>query len=238
MGKKNYITNCEKQAVLLPACFLSFVRGLSYPGWYNVRKWGWYTVFDEERKFPVKASQICLGFFFRICVLASPIYAKHPITFSLYINHCQTFLHREMYWTFLDSTGERLLCDRFFDDWVLYAVPSEKDYTYSLLKFREQEHDAEDGSAAILATHAGNTSIYSFAAEVAYHARFLTHLAKIKIPFFGRSIYDSAIQADMTVDDKEFEGPAPFYQESSRIVRRQHNLHREQKILSKEGVLL
>ena len=53
-------------------------------------------------------------------------------------------------------------------------------------------------SAAILATHTGNTSVYSFAAEVEYHARFLTPLAKIKIPFFGRSIYDSAIRADMT----------------------------------------
>lgn len=273
---------------------------------------------------------------------------------------------------FLDSANERLLCKRFFDDWFLYAVPSEADYTYSLLKLREQEYDAEDGapadgdtpgvtisfisldgevllrcietpsdenrkklgveinrvvaykgqrhhktlkkyfidpkaegaylvadvytkhiasfaengclavpeaykaivqqsvsykhsakfarlpsfidklnqtagyvvcdnekiyiqnreelteyeSAAILATHAGNTSVHSFAAEVEYHARFLTPLAKIKIPFFGRSIYDSAIRADMTVDDKEFEGPAPFYQANSKIVKRQFALHK------------
>ena len=83
-------------------------------------------------------------------------------------------------------------------------------------------------SAAILATHAGNTSVYSFAAEVEYHARFLTPLAKWKIPFFGRSVYDSAIRADMTVDDTEFEGPAPFYQEGSKIVRRQYELHQNQ----------
>ena len=273
---------------------------------------------------------------------------------------------------FLDSANERLLCKRFFDDWFLYAVPSEADYTYSLLKLREQEYDAEDGapadgdtpgvtisfisldgevllrcietpsdenrkklgveinrvvackgqrhhkslkkyfidpkaegtylvadvytkhiasfaengclavpeaykaivqqsvsykhsakfarlpsfidklnqtagyvvcdnekiyiqnreelteyeSAAILATHAGNTSVHSFAAEVEYHARFLTPVAKIKIPFFGRSIYDSAIRADMTVDDKEFEGPAPFYQANSKIVKRQFALHK------------
>ena len=272
---------------------------------------------------------------------------------------------------FLDSAGERLACDRFFDDWFLYAVPNEGDHTYSLLKLREQEHDAEDGSpadgdtpgvtisfisfnysvllnclaeptdenrkklnteinrvvarqgqshhkalkryfanpqsqgaylmadtyikhiaafgenghlavpeaykaivqrsisykssqkwarlpsfiqelnekagyavcdneniyiadpeaiteyeaAAILATHTGNTSLYSFAAEVEYHAKFLTPLAKIKIPFFGNSIYASAIRADMTVDDKEFEGPAPFYQERSTIVKRQYALH-------------
>ena len=273
---------------------------------------------------------------------------------------------------FPDSSGERLACNKFFDDWFLYAVPNGNDFTYSLLKLREQEHDTEDGSpadgdtpgvtisfisfeserlldcladptdenrkklnteinrvvaykgqrhhkalkryfrnpqsqgaylvadlyvktiasyaddgclrvpelykeilqqsisykssgklarlprfvealnqtagrvvcdneniylenrekqteyeaAAILATHTGNTSVFSFAAEVEYHARFLTPLAKIKIPFFGRSIYDSAIQADMTVGDTEFEGPAPFYKSDSKIVKRQYELHR------------
>ena len=275
---------------------------------------------------------------------------------------------------FLDSVGERLSCDRFFDDWYLYAVPDDDDYTYSLLKLREQEHDAEDGTAAdgdtpgvtvcfirfdcnvlldcladptdenrsklnreinrvvahrgqrhdpvlkryfknplsdgayliasmyvryiaklasngclpvsdcykdilqqsvsyknaakyarlprfidtlnqkagrvvcdneciyienqdepsvyeaaaILATHTGNTSVYSFAAEVEYHARYLMALSKIKIPFFGRSIYESAIRADMTVGDTEFEGPAPFYQTDSKIVKRQYILHHNQ----------
>ena len=274
---------------------------------------------------------------------------------------------------FPDSSGERLACSKFFDDWFLYAVPNDGDYTYSLLKLREQEHDAEDGSPAdgdtpgvtisfisfnserlldcladpidenrkklnteinrvvayrgqrhhkalkkyfknprsqgaylvadiyvktiaayasdgslsvpefykeivqqsisykdsrklarlprfvealnqaagqivcdnekiylknreapteyeslaILATHTGNTTIYSFAAEVEYHARFLTPLAKMKIPFFGRSIYDSAIRADMTVGDTEFEGPAPFYKETSKIVKRQYALHQD-----------
>ena len=273
---------------------------------------------------------------------------------------------------FLDSREERLKCGSFFDDWFLYAVPSEEDYVYSLLKLREQEHDAKDGvpadgdtpgvtisfisfdcgvllncladptennrkklnieinrvvarrgqkhhpalkkyfinpqsqgaylvadtytkhiatfaengrlpvpeayreivqrnvsykntkkwarlpsfiqdlnekagyticdneniyiadpnalnefeAAAILATHAGNTSIYSFAAEVEYHAQFLILLAKVQIPFFGRSIYDSAIRADMTVDDTEFEGPAPFYQANSKIVKRQYAIHK------------
>ena len=272
---------------------------------------------------------------------------------------------------FPDSSGESLACDKFFDDWFLYAAPNDNDYTYSLLKLREQEHDTEDGSPAdgdapgvtisfisfdserlldcladpsdetrrrlnaeinrvvayrgqrhhkalkryfknpeskgaylvadryvktiasyaregklevpdfykeivqqsisyktsaklarlprfvealnkaawrvvcdneyiyledrdelteqealaILATHTGNISFYSFAAEVEYHARFLTPLAKIKIPFFGRSIYDSAIRADMTVGDTEFEGPAPFYTETSKIVKRQYELH-------------
>ena len=272
---------------------------------------------------------------------------------------------------FPDTSGEMLACGKFFDDWFLYAVLNDNDYTYSLLKLREQEQDAEYGSpadgdmpgvtisfisfnseklincladptsenrkklnveinrvvaskgqhhhkvlkryfknpqsqgsylvanmyiryiasfaengclavperykeivqqsisyknsgkftrltrfieslnsasgrivcdnkniyfenwedpseyeaAAILATHTGNTSFYSFAAEVEYHARFLTPLAKIKIPFFGSSIYDSAIRADMTVGDTEFEGPAPFYNEDSKIVKRQYELH-------------
>ena len=272
---------------------------------------------------------------------------------------------------FPDSSGQILPCNRFFDDWFLYAVPNGSEHTYGLLKLREQEHDTEDGSpadgdtpgvtvsfiafhfeilrkclseptaqnrqvlngeinrvvarrgqkhhevlkqyfikpesqgaylvasayvrhiaslaengsldvpeyykdlvqksisyksnpkfarlprfiallnqkagytvcdntkiyikdrenpdiyeaAAILATHTGNTSLFSFAAEVEYHARFLTPLAKIKIPFFGRSIYDSAIRADMTVGDTEFQGPAPFYHSDSRIVKRQYQHH-------------
>ena len=81
-------------------------------------------------------------------------------------------------------------------------------------------------AAAILATHTGNTSVFSFAAEVEYHARFLTLFAKIKIPFVGRSVYDSAIRADMTVGDNEFEGPAPFHRPDSKIVKRQYALHR------------
>jgi hypothetical protein len=88
------------------------------------------------------------------------------------------------------------------------------------------EELTEQEALAILATHTGNTSVYSFAAEVEYHARFLTPLAKLKIPFFGRSIYDSAIRADMTVGDTEFEGPAPFYKDDSKIVKRQYELHK------------
>ena len=82
-------------------------------------------------------------------------------------------------------------------------------------------------AAAILATHTGNTSLHSFAAEVEYHAKFLTPIAKIRIPFWGRSIYDSAIRADMIIGDTEFEGPAPFHRAESKIVRRQSKCHRE-----------
>ena len=276
---------------------------------------------------------------------------------------------------FPNSDGERLVCSKFYDDWFLYAVPNGDDYTYSLLKLREQEYDAagaspadgdtpgvtisfisfaceillecitnpsdknrsrldveinrvvarrgqthhedlkryflnpksqgsyhvadlytmhiaafaKDGylnvpeqykkiavqykthkrskklarlpdfieelnrkagyvicdhdklyiqnpdkptkyeAAAILATHTGNTSVFSFAAEVEYHARFLTAFAKLKIPFFGRSVYASAIRADMSVGDTEFQGPTPFYQAESNIVKRQYALHQDQQ---------
>ena len=88
------------------------------------------------------------------------------------------------------------------------------------------EGPTEHEAAAILATHTGNTSVFSFAAEVEYHARFLTPLAKLKIPFIGRSVYDSAIRADMTIGDTEFEGPAPFHRSDSKIVKRQYAAHR------------
>ena len=92
---------------------------------------------------------------------------------------------------------------------------------------KNRQNPDEYEFAAILATHTGNTSVYSFAAEVEYHARFLTPVARIKIPFLGRSAYDSAIRADMSVGDAEFQGPAPFYKSESKIVKRQVSLHQK-----------
>ena len=63
---------------------------------------------------------------------------------------------------FKDSGGERLECSRFFDDWFIYAVPDGDDYIYSLLKLREQEHDAEDGSLADGDTPGVTVSFISF----------------------------------------------------------------------------
>ena len=285
-------------------------------------------------------------------------------------------LARKEIFDFPDKDGVRIPCGRFYDDWFLYAVPDGDDHVYSLLKFREQEHDTEDGApadgdtpgvtisfisfaceilfdclltptdqnrrkldveinrvvayggqrhhkalkryfvdphsdgaylvarlyekhiasfaengmlelpqayqqtlqrsisfknssrlgrlprfiasvnekagrvvcdeknlyirdranpdtyecAAIMATHTGNTSPYSFAAEVEYHARYLLPIAKIKIPFFGKSVYDSAIRADMTIGDNEFQGTAPFCQDGSKLVKRQYKLHKNEKI--------
>ena len=83
--------------------------------------------------------------------------------------------------------------------------------------------------AAILATHTGNTSVYSFAAEVLFHARFLVALAKIKIPFLGKSIYGSAIRADLSIGDTELQGYTPYYRENSCIVKEQYRCHTDKE---------
>ena len=66
---------------------------------------------------------------------------------------------------FPDSSGERLLCGKFFDDWFLYAVSDEVDDTYSLLKLREQEYDMKDGAPADGDTPGVTISFISFDGE-------------------------------------------------------------------------
>lgn len=88
-------------------------------------------------------------------------------------------------------------------------------------------HPTERERLAILATHTGNTSFFSFAAEVQFHARFLTRWAKIPIPILGGSPYASAIRADMSIGDAEFAGPTPYYRPNSRIVQRQYRCHKD-----------
>ena len=87
----------------------------------------------------------------------------------------------------------------------------------------------EEERLAILATHAGNPSVFSFAAEVQFHARFLTRWSKIRIPVVG-SPYASAIRADMSIGDAEFTGPTPYYRPNSRIVRQQYRCHKNWNI--------
>ena len=77
---------------------------------------------------------------------------------------------------------------------------------------------------AILATHTGNVSYHSFAAEIRYHAMFLTKLMKIRLPLAG-SPYASAVRADMSIGDKEFQGPTPYYNLSGKIVLEQEKYH-------------
>ena len=87
-------------------------------------------------------------------------------------------------------------------------------------------HPTERERLAILATHTGNMSFYSFAAEVQFHTKFLTPWARIPIPFVGKSPYDSAVRADMSIGDSEFVGPTPYYRPDSRIVREQYRRHK------------
>ena len=77
---------------------------------------------------------------------------------------------------------------------------------------------------AILATHTGNVSYHSFAAEVRYHAMFLNKLMKIRLPMAG-SPYASAVRADMSIGDKEFQGPTPYYILSGKLVQDQEKYH-------------
>ena len=66
---------------------------------------------------------------------------------------------------FPNTDGTRLACDKFFDDWFLYAVPGESDYVYSLLKLREQEHDADGDEPADGDTPGVTISFVSFSCE-------------------------------------------------------------------------
>ena len=88
-------------------------------------------------------------------------------------------------------------------------------------------YPTEQERLAILATHTGNTSFFSFAAEVQFHARFLTRWAKIPLPIIGGSPYASAIRADMSIGDAEFVGPTPYYRPDSRIVQKQYHCHKD-----------
>ena len=92
---------------------------------------------------------------------------------------------------------------------------------------RDPEHPNPFEKLALLATYTADVSFPSFAAEVLYHACFLTALARIPIPVLGPSVYASAIRADMTIDDCELEGPAPFHKLNSHWVRRQEQCHPE-----------
>lgn len=78
---------------------------------------------------------------------------------------------------------------------------------------------------AILATHCGNTSFFSFAAEIQFHAFFLSKWAKIPVPLLGKNVYESAVRADMSIGDAEFSGPTPYYRNTSAIVKKQLALH-------------
>lgn len=78
---------------------------------------------------------------------------------------------------------------------------------------------------AILATHTGNTSFHSFAAEVRFHALFLMPLARVGIPFTGHSFYASAIRADLSISGSDYAWLYPYYNPDSYLVRQQEACH-------------
>ena len=103
---------------------------------------------------------------------------------------------------------------------------------HKYIYIRNPENPDEYEGLAILATYTGNTSVYSFAAEVLFHARFLVAPAKMRIPILGRSVYDSAIRADMSIGDTELQGHTPYYRESSRIVQEQYRCHKDKESIT------
>lgn len=80
---------------------------------------------------------------------------------------------------------------------------------------------------AILATHTGNVSFHSFGAEVEFHAKFLIPIAKIRVPLIRRSVYDSAIRADMTIEGNAMDRFAPYYRLDSGMVKKHMLYHPE-----------
>ena len=105
-----------------------------------------------------------------------------------------------------DQDANKMVCDH------------EKIYIQDVKQLTQHE------KLAILATHTGNVSYHSFAAEIRYHAMFLTKLMKIRLPLAG-SPYASAVRADMSIGDKEFQGPTPYYDLSGKIICEQVKYH-------------
>ena len=91
---------------------------------------------------------------------------KTPDRFWLIYKSMSDILSENSIFDFPDSSGERLLCSKFYDDWFLYAIPNGTDHTYSLLKLREQEYDLDDGSPADGDTPGVTVSFISFACEI------------------------------------------------------------------------
>ena len=122
-----------------------------------------------------------------------------------------------------DTSGKKTRLPRFLaanNEAAGYPVCDQE-----TIRLRDPEHLTPYEKNALLATHTADTSFHAFAAEVRYHACFLHAAARIPIPFLGRSLYDSAIRADMTIGETELEGPAPFHNPNSRWVRLQKKYH-------------
>ena len=118
------------------------------------------------------------------------------------VNRLPDFINRN------NEAAQRIVCDH---DKIYIKNPQSPDRFEKL---------------AILATHTADTSFNCFACEVQYHALFLKLAAKIKLPFLG-SVYESAVRADLSIDDSEFEGNAPYHRSDSKLVRKHIDCHGE-----------
>ena len=99
------------------------------------------------------------------------------------------------------------------------------------LRFQDPAQLSRWELQAILATHTGNPSVWSFAAEIQFHALFLLPWLDRRLPLVG-SVYASAIRADLCVDDREGPSPTPYYHNSSLLVRRQRAAHSDDELRS------
>ena len=88
-----------------------------------------------------------------------------PDGFQLIYKSLSDILSEKGIFDFPDSDGKRLMSGKFYDDWFLYAVPNNSDYTYSLFKLREQEYDAKEASPADGDTPGVTVSFISFGYE-------------------------------------------------------------------------
>ena len=65
------------------------------------------------------------------CIRSSDILHTNDGFFVVYKSISDILAEKEIR-DFPDSSGQILLCDHFFDDWFLYAIPNAEEYTYSL----------------------------------------------------------------------------------------------------------
>ncbi|MGN1016338.1 MAG: hypothetical protein ACI4PL_05025 [Faecousia sp.] len=97
------------------------------------------------------------------------------------------------------------------------------------IRIGDPEHPGDYEALALLATHTGNTSLHSFAAEVRFHACYLFALARFPIPRPGHTVYDSAVRADLTIAESALDLVAPFHNPRSHWIRQQLAYHGDKK---------
>jgi len=96
------------------------------------------------------------------------------------------------------------------------------------LHFQDPQALTPEEKQAVLGVHTGNFSTHSFAAEVRFHAWFLFPLARLTLPGINRSLYQSAIRADMSLGRHSLQELAPYYHDTSLWVKQQKKAHPEQ----------